>query len=109
MDSLPARIRRAWTRREASLPVLGRARLGAQRRLTPVSREYGFDRGQPVDRFYIEDFLGRHGARDQYTVGDVRGRVMEVGGDDYARAFGGAGIDRLDVLHADASNDKATI
>ena len=33
---------------------------------------------------------------------------MEVGGDEYARGFGGA-IERVDVLHATADNEQATI
>jgi hypothetical protein len=41
---------------------------GSFRRLTPISRLWGSDRGQPIDRRYIENFLKRH-------AGDIRGRV----------------------------------
>ena len=37
----------------------------------PVSDHWGWDRGTPVDRYYIEQFLAEHAA-------DVRGRVLEV-------------------------------
>lgn len=68
----------------------------------PVSWQYGFDRGRPVDRRYIEDFLADHSS-------DIRGRVLEIGASTYTRRFGGERVDRVDVLHVDASNDQATI
>jgi len=51
--------------------------------LEPVSRLFGVDRGTPIDRRYIEQFLGRHAAA-------IRGDVLEVGDDGYTRRFGGA-------------------
>ena len=39
--------------------------------LQPVSREFGADRGQPLDRYYIEQFLSTYQA-------DIRGDVLEV-------------------------------
>jgi hypothetical protein len=48
----------------------------------PVSRNFGYDRGLPVDRYYIEGFLDRHKS-------DVRGHVLEVGDDSYTRRYGG--------------------
>ena len=38
--------------------------------VTPLSDNYGFDRGLPVDRYYIEAFLNQHKR-------DIRGRVVE--------------------------------
>ena len=77
------------------------------------------DRGLPIDRHYVEDFLRRHGGSSGYGGGDIRGHVLEVGGDDYVRQFGGwsgdgsghpeSAITAVDVLHADASNPVATI
>ena len=72
------------------------ARLGALRRRKPISDRFGFDRGRPVDRYYIEAFLARHGGPD----GDIRGHVLEVGDDSYTRAFG-AGVEKVDVLSYD--------
>ena len=68
-------------------PPLGMARRGAMRRLRPVSEDWGFDRGKPVDRWYLEDFLNRFSRQAGYGAGDIQGRVIEVGGDDYARRF----------------------
>lgn len=89
------RLRRWWRR-------LGRpARLGALSRLTPVSDNWGFDRGTPIDRYYIEQFLARHG-------GDIRGAVLAVKDDTYTRRFA-RGVDRADVVDIDPANPRATI
>ncbi len=107
-----ARVRaRVATRRRARrmLATLSGHRLPAfGRRTTPFSRVYGYDRGLPVDRYYIERFLARYTGLEAYGAGDIRGRVLEVGGDAYARQFG-RGIERLDVLHATEVNTSATI
>ena len=67
----------------------------------PVSHRWGYDRGQPIDRYYIERFLDEHSD-------DIKGRVLEVKGDDYARRFGSE-LTRVDVLDVDAGNAEATI
>ena len=77
---------------------LARARrpawLGTIRRLEPLSEHYGRERGTPVDRYYIEQFLA--GERERIT-----GRVLEVLNRDYTERFG-ASIERSDVLDIDA-------
>jgi len=74
---------------------------GELRRTTPIARRFGFDRGHPVDRRYIEAFLDRH--RD-----DVRGRVLEIGDRGYTRRFGGDRVTRSDVYDL-PGNDGATL
>ena len=118
VSRLPRRLAAKVTGRP---PAVGQVRFGDLRRSAPISRGFGLDRGTPVDRHYIEDFLRRHAGSSGYGGGDIRGHVLEVGGDDYVRRFGGwtgpggdprpesAGITAVDVLHADASNPKATI
>jgi hypothetical protein len=69
---------------------------------SPVSRCWGYDRGQPIDRHYIESFLERNAA-------DIRGRVLEVGDDVYTRRFGGRQVTSSDVLHVSGGNPQATI
>ena len=90
-------------------PPLGMARRGAMRRLRPVSEDWGFDRGKPVDRWYLEDFLNRFSRQAGYGAGDIQGRVIEVGGDDYARRFASGEGTTIDVLHVSAENPKATV
>jgi SAM-dependent methyltransferase len=108
---LPARAQ-AWLRgrRSRVSPPVGRVRLGGLRRLKPISDRFGFDRGQPVDRYYIEQFLARHGG----PSGDISGRVLEVGDDSYTRAFGappsgGDGVTGIDVVDIEPRNPRATI
>jgi SAM-dependent methyltransferase len=95
------------------VPV-GQVRFGTLRRLTPLSRQYGFDRGQPVDRYFIEDFLRRHGTAAGYASGVIRGRVLEIGDDLYTRRFGytadgATGITAGEVLNPTRESPKVTI
>jgi hypothetical protein len=43
--------------RSTRRPGIGTVRFGDLDRLTPISRGWGFDRGAPIDRFYIERFM----------------------------------------------------
>jgi hypothetical protein len=79
----------------------GRIDFGGLRRTTPYSRCFGYDRGTPVDRRYIEGFLERHAA-------DVRGRVLEVGDNTYTRRFGGERVTQSDVLHVNPAAPGVT-
>lgn len=88
-------VRIWWHRRK---PV----RENRLRRLTPISRNFGFDRGFCIDRYYIEAFLQRHSA-------DIHGRVLEVLDRHYTRKFGGNRVTGSDVLHAAPGNPRATI
>ena len=75
---------------------------GDLRRPDPVSRDWGYDRGVPLDRRYIEDFLAAHSS-------DVRGTVLEVQEDDFSRRFGGPRVARSEVVDLDDANPRATI
>jgi SAM-dependent methyltransferase len=83
-------------------PPAGWVRFGSLRRLEPLSREFGYDRGMPVDRYYIENFLFRHRT-------DIRGRVLEIADNTYSRRFGGDQVTASDVLHVEAGHPNATI
>jgi glycosyltransferase involved in cell wall biosynthesis/SAM-dependent methyltransferase len=67
-----------------------RVSFGDLRRVEPIARDFGFARGRPVDRHYIEQFLARHALA-------IRGHVLEIGDDAYTRQFG-SGVTRSDVL-----------
>jgi SAM-dependent methyltransferase len=106
---LPDRVRANIRRRYRRLfSPFGIARRGTPRRLLPVSRNFGFERGSPIDRYYIEDFLGRHSGLSDYAPGAIHGHVLEVGEDTYTRRFG-LGVDRVDILDASPENPRATI
>ena len=90
------------TRRDVLLrPGVGRVHLGHLRRTTPISTSFGYDRGRPVDRYYIESFLQRHAS-------DIRGRVLEVGDATYTYRYGRDRVTRADVLHVNGGNPLAT-
>jgi glycosyltransferase involved in cell wall biosynthesis len=93
---------KALLRRVFHTPVRTPVRFGTLRRLSPLNRRFGFDRGQPVDRYYIESFLAAH-------AGAVRGHVLEVGDDVYSRRFGANRIVRGDILHVVPGFPGATI
>lgn len=88
-------------RRKMQRPPRGKVDFGDFQRVTPLSAGFGFKRGTPVDRWYIEQFLARH--RD-----DIRGHVLEVGDAAYSRRFG-SGITEQDVLNLTRDAAETTI
>jgi glycosyltransferase involved in cell wall biosynthesis/SAM-dependent methyltransferase len=90
------------TLRKSDLREMGRVDLGDLRRTKPFSEEFGYDRGGPVDRYYIENFLQKNEAV-------IRGRVLEVADNDYTMRFGSTKVTQSDILHIDESNPNATI
>jgi SAM-dependent methyltransferase len=75
--------------------------LGDLRRVTPIDPNWGFERGTPIDRVYVEEFVGAH-------AGDIRGRVLEIAAPDYTTRFG-RDVERVDILMATDGNPQATI
>jgi SAM-dependent methyltransferase len=65
--------------------------LGDLRRLEPISPEWGWDRGTPVDRYYIESFLADRAAT-------IRGRVLEFGEPYYTKMFGSERVSSSELL-----------
>ena len=88
--------------RPRSLPAPGHVDFGDFRRTRPISRHFGFERGLPIDRFYVERFLAANAA-------DIRGQVLEIGDATYTRRFGDRRVTRSDVLHVAAGAPEATI
>jgi hypothetical protein len=80
----------------------GTVKFGSLRRTAPFSRKWGYERGTPIDRVYIEEFLARH-------ADDVRGACLEVMNARYTDRFGGARVTRSDVLDINPANPGATI
>jgi SAM-dependent methyltransferase len=69
---------------------------------SPVTNDWGFSRGRPVDRRYIESFLAHH-------AGDISGHVVEVGGRGYTTELGGARVSTSDIWDVNPANADATI
>lgn len=70
-------------------------------RMQPVSTHWGYDRGTPVDRWYIERWLSGQ-------AGDIRGSVLEAMDSRYTDRFG-TGVTEHHVLDIDPSNRDATL
>ena len=75
---------------------------GNLRRITPVSHQFGYDRGRPIDRYYIESFL-------EGNAGDIRGHVLEIGDDAYTRKFGRENVIKRNVLNISADSPGSTV
>ena len=76
--------------------------LGDLGRTSPLSPSWGLERGQPIDRVYIEEFLERHAT-------DIRGHVMEVKDAGYTHRFGGERVTEVLILDVDPANGASTI
>lgn len=68
----------------------------------PVSDFYGYDRGAPVDRLYIDAFLARHANR-------IHGHVAEIKDNTYARRFAAGHLSGVTVIDIDPNNPEATL
>jgi hypothetical protein len=72
-------------------------------RPVPLYRDFGFARGWPIDRHYIEGFLAANAS-------EIRGAVLEAGCDpDYATRFGGSRVTAKHVLYPVAGLPGGTL
>lgn len=71
-------------------------------RFQPLSSRYGFDRGTPIDRYWIEKFLSQNSSF-------IRGRCLEVTDNFYIRKYGGSRVTKSDILDINSKNRKATV
>jgi SAM-dependent methyltransferase len=85
-EFVPAAVRKAISRRTVRFRCCGR--------LSPFSRRFGYDRGLPIDRYYIENFLNN-------AASVIRGHVLEIGGNEYTKRFGRDRVTTSDVLHVE--------
>jgi Methyltransferase domain len=67
-----------------------------------LSERWGWDRGFPIHRYYLEQFLRESSA-------EIQGHCLEFQNDVYTTRFGGPAVTKLDLLHVDDSNRRATI
>jgi SAM-dependent methyltransferase len=98
---LPVSTRRQIVR-NTRWPRVGWVHFGSLRRVKPISPDWGTERGQPVDRYYIERFLA-------IQAQDIRGCVLEIGDNMYTRAFGGNQVSQSQVLHVTENRPGVTI
>lgn len=89
-------------RRARQRPRVGGIDWGDFDRTRPINANWGYERGSPVDRYYIERFLKK-------SAGDIRGRVLEVADNEYTITFGGSRVEKSDILFPTTGNQRATI
>jgi len=96
-------LKRLYARvtKSSKIPEVGKINLGDFNRTTPFSTQFGYDRGGPVDRYYVENFLEENSSK-------IKGRVLEIGDNEYTLKYGGNEVEKSDILHIDDSNTKAT-
>jgi SAM-dependent methyltransferase len=68
----------------------------------PLVPGWGWERGTPIDRYYIAGFIQEH-------AGAVRGRVLEFGLPDYQEFFDPARIEQYDIIDVVQRNEHVTI
>tara|TARA_B110000438_G_scaffold302756_1_gene361486 strand:+ start:8741 stop:9385 length:645 start_codon:yes stop_codon:yes gene_type:complete len=75
---------------------------GELRKVKPFSNIFGYDRGQSINRYYIENFLNHHKS-------SITGHVLEFGDNRYTTKYGQEKILKSDVIHPTNENKEATI
>lgn len=83
-------------------PLCSLGRLQMDIGIKPLSYLWGTDRGLPVHRYYLEQFLSEFAS-------DIRGTCLEFQDPQYTPRFGGSAVAKLDILHVDDSNPQATL
>lgn len=73
------------------------------RTVHPIRRDFGWQAGQTIDRYYTEEVFF-----PQYK-NDIRGHVLEIGDRRYTRRFGGAQVTKSDVLNVKSGDAETTI
>jgi SAM-dependent methyltransferase len=90
--------RKWWRRHRPGASV----RWGNLPKAAPLSTQSALDRGLPIDRYYIGEFLRERAA-------DVRGDVMEMSRSSYTRTYGGDRVVTSTVVDIDPTNEQATL
>ncbi len=101
---IPSNILKSFQKKHkttSTAPLTGKVNLGSLNRTSPISTEFGYDRGGPLDRYYIEKFL-----KESSPL--IKGQVLEIGDNAYTLKFGGTKLTKSDILHVDDSNEQAT-
>ncbi|MDB5115181.1 MAG: Methyltransferase type 11 [Mucilaginibacter sp.] len=83
------------------VPPVGKINWGDFKSVIPFSHYFGFDRGGPVDRYYIENFL-------ESQSHHVKGNVLEIADNAYTLKYGGDKLIKSDVLHLNPDTPGAT-
>ena len=72
------------------------------RKTQPVSSIFGLDRGIPIDRYYIENFISAN--KDT-----IKGEVLEIGDSTYSKKYGNPNFMNYQVLSYSKEDPDVTI
>lgn len=72
----------------------------AQMDTSPISRKFGLERGNAIDRYYIEEFLGKN--REL-----IRGDCLEIAENTYTLRYGGNKIENSYILHVEGWGENS--
>jgi DNA modification methylase len=72
-----------------------------KRSLAPISNKYGMNRGEPIDRYYINKFIEQNSE-------SIHGHCLEIRDDRYLGKYKDK-INQLDILDIDESNTESNI
>jgi len=70
--------------------------------LKPISNIYGSERGMPIDRYYIEEFLDQNKKH-------IQGDCLEIEDNNYTLKYGEQRVKKSDILDINHVNRRATI
>lgn len=70
--------------------------------LYPISDKFGYDRGTPIDRYYINNFL-----KENKEL--ISGHCLEIGNNEYTIKYGETRVNKSDVLDIDLNNKMANL
>ena len=96
------RLIRAPIMRQLKKPLLDIRLVNSINPVIPLSTKYGFDRGTPIDRIYIESFLN---SNKDY----IKGTCLEIHDIAYTKKFGGNKVSQSDSLDINIANKEANI
>ena len=68
----------------------------------PCTDDWGFSRGYPIDRYYVENFIKAHSA-------DITGVALEVGDNCYTTRYGDGRVTESQILDLAKYNEKITL
>lgn len=81
-------------------PEQGKVIMGDFNRTSPFSEEFGYERGGPIDRYYIEAFLEKNRSL-------IQGRVLEIGDNEYTLRFGKPELLQSEIFDVNPDNANA--
>lgn len=70
--------------------------------LNPINRNFGFKRGTPIDRYYIEKFLEKN---RKY----IKGNICEIAENKYSKLYSNAADCNYEILNFTPSNEATII